>query len=120
MRSDLVNAGAVLSPAIPASTATEENVMPAEPLAALFAELWELSLDGGTLDCSGVQDMLARTGLAVWREATEADVRDDSTFEVGDPLLALTEEGTRIVRAAREAHPTKRRTQGRKARLASP
>ena len=84
--------------------------MPAEPLAALFAELWELSLDGGTLDCSGVQDMLVRTGLAVWREATEADVRGNSAFEVGDSLLALTEEGTRIVRAAREAPPTQRRS----------
>ena len=78
--------------------------MPAEPLAALFAELWELSLDGGTLDCSGVQDMLARTGLAVWREATEADVRGNSAFEVGDSLLALTEEGTPSC-APREKRP---------------
>jgi hypothetical protein len=83
--------------------------MPAEPLAALFAELWELSMDGGTLDCSGLQDMLARTGLAVWREATEADVRDGSIFEVGDPLLALTEEGTRIVRAAHKEGATRTR-----------
>ena len=70
-------------------------------LKRLFAELWDLFLDAGGLDGPKVGDMLARTGLAIWREATEADVTEASEFVAGDSILVLTEEGQRIVRAAR-------------------
>jgi hypothetical protein len=73
------------------------------PLERLFAELWDLFLDAGGLDGPELGDMIERTGLAAWREATEDDVGDSADFAAGDAILGLTAEGQRVVLAARQS-----------------
>lgn len=72
-------------------------------LEALFAACWASFLDGVGIDAFDLEKLLERCpDLAQWRQATEEDVRNsDLDLDVGDPLLCLTEEGERIVRAAR-------------------
>jgi len=56
-------------------------------------------LDWNDIDGSDRQDALIKHGLAVETIATEADVGDDSDYEVGDTFCRLTELG----KAARAA-----------------
>jgi hypothetical protein len=72
----------------------------ATPLEGLFAELWDAFLGGDGIDAQELEVLLESTGLAVWKEAGEIDVKDN--VELGDPMLELTEEGKRLVAAVRE------------------
>jgi hypothetical protein len=74
-------------------------------LETMFAQLWTLFIDGRQLDSAEMQDLIEKTGLATWREASEADMHDDAAFDLGDPILVLTDEGHRVVSeaAARQA-----------------
>jgi hypothetical protein len=66
--------------------------------------VWRAFIDGCGIDGADVEDMIERTGLAEWGEATAADVsRLGAEYEVGDPILRLPEEGRRVVCAARAA-----------------
>ena len=68
-----------------------------DPLARLFAELWAAFLLGSDIDGATLQDLIERTGLVAWHDATAADVEaSHMEIEVGDPILRLTEEGRAI------------------------
>jgi hypothetical protein len=76
---------------------------PAEPLAYVFAELWDVFLEGGALEAFDIERIIEMTGLAAWREATEDDVKNTTMeIEAGDPILCLTEEGKEIVMEGRK------------------
>lgn len=74
-------------------------------LEALFCKVWASFLDGVGIDAFDLERLLERCpDLAQWRPATEEDVgNSDLELDVGDPLLCLTEEGKRVVRAAKDA-----------------
>ena len=84
---------------------TEPEITSLHGLCVLFRECWETFMDGGEIDPFDLQEMLARTGLAEWRNATEADVTDSSEYEVGDPILCLTDAGKTVREAGREGLP---------------
>jgi hypothetical protein len=70
------------------------------PLERLFTKLWYAFLDGNGIDGTELGHLLEETGLVVWKEATKTDVAISNVdIEVGDPLLWLTDEGRRIVKA---------------------
>ena len=79
----------------------------ATPLELFFARAWQRFLDspGGDWDGTALQDAIEETGLAAWREATAGDVSDYSEYEVGDPILVLTEAGRLVLAAARGIKP---------------
>jgi hypothetical protein len=80
---------------------TQAQPVVTNPLANLVAEVWSAFLDGVGIDGCCLETLIEGSGLAKWRFATEADVAaSDLELEVGDQLLALTEEGRRIVREA--------------------
>ena len=73
------------------------NPVSSDPLARLFAELWAAFLLGSGIEGGELQDVIERTGLAAWTDATAADVEASfMEIEVGDPILRLTEEGRAI------------------------
>lgn len=77
--------------------------MSRDPLARLFADIWAVFLDGGDIDGDQLQDMIERTGLAAWSDATAAEVEASQLeLEIGDPLLKLTDEGRAVLRRAQE------------------
>lgn len=72
---------------------------PAEPLAWVFAELWEAFTDHcWALDGADLERLIETSGLAFWRPATEEDVKNTKIdLEVGDAILCLTDEGRDVV-----------------------
>ena len=73
------------------------NPVSNDPLARLFSELWAVFLLGSGIDAAELQDLIERTGLAAWTDATAADVEASyMDIEVGEPILRLTEEGRAI------------------------
>ena len=78
--------------------------LPAEPLAYVFAELWDAFVDSvPELDGAHIETIIERTGLAAWRAANELDVKiSKGDLEVGDAILCLTPEGLDTVTRGRE------------------
>lgn len=87
-----------------------------KPLEAFFAIAWRAFLDGGGFEGPELEDAIETAGLGVWRPATEAEIeqaREDDEgrlegYEVGDPIMHLTDAGKAAmdaVRAARKLEP---------------
>jgi hypothetical protein len=71
---------------------------PRDPLAFVFAQMWEAFIESSELDAYNLEKIIERSGLATWRTATEADVkRAQYDLEVGDPILCLTDEGMLVL-----------------------
>jgi hypothetical protein len=77
---------------------------PVHPLEFVFAQMWEAFIDGASeLDGHEIEDIIEKSGLAVWRPATVDDVkRTNVDLEVGDAILCLTPEGIAVVNKGRE------------------
>ena len=72
---------------------------PAERFAAI---MWDLFLDGGSVDGADLQDALEKSGMAERRPATAQDIAGsvwDGEIEVGDDLTFLTDSGKTVVKA---------------------
>jgi hypothetical protein len=77
---------------------------PIDPLAYVFAELWEAFTDG-SLDIDGpdIERIIETTGLATWDIATREDVKNTfAEIEEGDAILRLTAEGRAVVSKGRQ------------------
>jgi hypothetical protein len=73
------------------------------PLARFFALAWRDFLEFQAWDGPDLMEAIATSGLGEYRHATSADLGDNSDYEVGDPILVLTDAGREAIEAARRA-----------------
>jgi hypothetical protein len=69
-------------------------------LSKFFDTMWGMFIDGATMDGADLQDILDKSGLTSWYEATDDDVKD-TDYEVGDMLMGLNAEGREVIECAR-------------------
>jgi hypothetical protein len=67
-------------------------------LERFFAAMWELFIDGCSIDGADLQEAIVKSGLGEHREATAADIGENSDYRIGDDFVALTEAGKRAVK----------------------
>ena len=74
-----------------------------EPLARFFAAAWRDFLNFQAWEGPDLAEAIEKCGLGEYRNATSADLGDDSDYEVGDRILVLTDAGRAAIAAAKRA-----------------